>query len=172
MAISRAAWPWSAPQDYRVGRELPCISVITANYNGSKFLEATLRSVLCQGYPNLQYIVVDGDSTDESPAIIDRYRSHIAIVIREPDRGHAEALNKGFALVDGEILCWIIFDDMHLPWALSTVAEIFSASPEVDWIEGSPAHWDEDGRLYIFTDVCPNSQFNQFDYLIGNYTWI
>jgi glycosyltransferase involved in cell wall biosynthesis len=72
--------------------------------------------VLCQGYPNLQYIVVDGASTDGSLDIIDRYRDRIAVVISEPDRGHGDALNKGFARADGQILAWLNSDDMKNPY--------------------------------------------------------
>jgi glycosyltransferase involved in cell wall biosynthesis len=148
----------------------PRITVVTANLNGGAYLEAALKSVLDQNYPNLQYIVVDGMSTDDSPAIIDRYRDRLTLVIREPDDGHGEALDKGFAKADGEIMCWLNSDDLQLPWTLSTVAEIFSTLPEVSWIEGRPAHWDEHGRLYVTPDN--TEPINQFDYLVGRFEWI
>ena len=163
-------WPWGVSPTHTVGTgEFPRISLVTPNYNGAQFLEATIRSVLCQGYPNLQYIVVDGASTDGSLDIIDRYRDHIAVVISEPDRGHGDALNKGFARADGQILAWLNSDDMYLPWTFHTVAEIFTRFPNVRWIEGLQSLWDACGRLYGAHNAPP---LNQYDYLLGRYEWI
>jgi hypothetical protein len=165
------SWPWGvSPTFSSDGGALPRISVVTPNYNGARFLEATIRSVICQGYKNLQYIVVDGASTDDSMKIIDRYRDHISVVICEPDRGHGNALNKGFARADGEILAWLNSDDMYLPWALHTVAEVFTTFPHVRWIEGQPHLWDHTGRLYVkHSNHIP---VNQYDFLLGRYEWI
>jgi glycosyltransferase involved in cell wall biosynthesis len=166
----RYSWPWGVSPAYSAGANaLPRISIVTPNYNGAKFLEATIRSVICQGYPNLQYIIADGASTDGSLEIIDRYRDHIAVVISEPDRGHGDALNRGFAKADGEILAWLNSDDMYLPWALHTVAEIFTAFPHVRWIEGLQSLWDDLGRLHGTHSTPP---VNQYDYLLGRYEWI
>jgi Glycosyl transferase family 2 len=164
-------WPWGVPTTHslKLDGAVPRISVVTANYNGGRYIEATLRSIICQGYPNLQYIVVDGASTDDSMAIIERYRDHIDHIICEPDEGHPDALNKGFAKADGEILAWLNSDDMYLPWTLQTVAEVFAAFPSVRWIEGLPGYWDDVGRLY---GVYSGRPFNQYDYLIGQYEWI
>jgi glycosyltransferase involved in cell wall biosynthesis len=100
--------------------ELPRISLVTPSFNQAEFLEATLRSVLDQGYPNLEYIVVDGGSTDGSTAILERYADRLAWWVSEPDRGHGHALNKGFARATGEILGWINSDDLLLPGASSS----------------------------------------------------
>ena len=165
------SWPWGVPLDYRppVEGEHPRITIVTPNYNGAKFIEATLRSVICQGYPNLQYIVVDGASSDESMSIIERYRDHIGHIICEPDKGHADALNKGFALADGEILAWLNSDDMYHAWSLFTVAEVFQRFSKVQWIEGAPIYWDSQGRLYGPLKERP---LNQYDYLTGRYGFI
>lgn len=164
------SWPWGVSPTFRVSAgQLPRITIVTPNYNGAKFLEATIRSVICQGYANLQYIVVDGASTDGSMDIVERYRDFIDVVICEPDRGHGNALNKGFAKADGEILAWLNSDDMYLPWTLHTVAEIFTRFPHVRWIEGLQSLWDESGRLYATHNSPP---VNQFDYLLGRYEWI
>ncbi len=164
-------WPWGVSPTYSTGSKgpFPRISVVTPNYNGAKYIEATIRSVICQGYPNLQYIVVDGASTDESMDIINRYKDHISVIISEPDRGHSDALNKGFAKADGEILAFLNSDDMYLPWTFQTVAEAFAAFPQMRWIQGLPSVWDDHGRLWGSRDAHP---INKYDFLIGRYEWI
>ncbi len=92
--------------------------MVTPSYNQGDYLEETLRSVLLQGYPNLQYIVVDGGSTDQSHAILDKYSDLITTVIREPDRGQSDAICKGLALADSEFFNWINSDDILMPGAL------------------------------------------------------
>jgi len=124
---------------------LPKISVVTPNFNCSAFLEQTLLSVLDQGYPNLEYIVVDGGSTDGSLEIIERHRTRLAHVIAEPDRGHADALNKGMRLATGEVMCWINSDDLLLPGSLQRVGEMFSALPQLQWLTGQRLWMHEDG---------------------------
>lgn len=165
------AWPWGPPTDFsmKLEGEWPRITIITPNYNGANYIEATLRSVICQGYPNLQYIVVDGASKDNSMEIIERYKDHIDHIICEPDKGHADALNKGFAKADGEILAWLNSDDLHHPWTLFTIAEIFKQFPQVRWLEGTPVYWDEKGRLH---GAWAERPFNAYDYLIGRYGFI
>jgi glycosyltransferase involved in cell wall biosynthesis len=100
---------------------LPRISVITSSYNQGAFIERTIESVLAQGYPNLEHIVVDGMSSDETPQVLARY-PHLR-VIREPDKGQADAINKGFRAATGEILCFLNSDDTFLPGALLRVAQ-------------------------------------------------
>jgi glycosyltransferase involved in cell wall biosynthesis len=99
---------------------LPRISVITSSYNQGAFIERTIESVLAQDYPNLEHIVVDGMSTDETPKVLARY-THLH-VIREPDKGQADAINKGFRAATGDILCFLNSDDTFLPGALHRVA--------------------------------------------------
>ncbi len=123
------------------------ISMITPNYNGAKFLEKTIQSVLSQEYPNLEYILVDGASTDNSMEIVNRYSNHFAKIISEKDQGHAHALNKGFRLSSGDILCWVNSDDFLLPGALQRVNRVFSTFPEVKWLTGRPTTADEQGTL-------------------------
>lgn len=104
------------------GRDWPTITVITPSYNQAQYLEETILSVVRQGYPRLQYIVVDGASTDGSDAVIARHRAVIDIAIIEPDRGQTHAINKGLALARGEILTWLNSDDMLAPGALHMMA--------------------------------------------------
>ena len=105
--------------------DLPKITIVTVSFNQAQYLEATLRSVLDQNYPSLEYIVVDGGSTDGSIEIIEKYRQHLAHVIIEPDNGQSDALNKGFRLATGEVMNWLCSDDMIEPGTLARVGAIY-----------------------------------------------
>jgi len=120
------------------GQALPRISVVTPSLNHADLLDETLTSVLSQGYPSLEYVVVDGGSTDGSVDVIKRHEAGIARWVSEPDKGHADALNKGFAMTTGEIMAWINSTDVYYPWTLSTVADVFCDLPQVQWIGGMP----------------------------------
>lgn len=115
-------------------QNLPCISVVTPNYNQADFLESTLKSVLGQGYTDLDYIVMDGGSTDASVSIIERYSNRLSHWESASDGGQYDALTRGFSHATGEIMGWINSDDIYLPWTLRTVGEIFRDCPEVEWI--------------------------------------
>lgn len=93
-----------------------------------------MRSVLDQRYPNLEYVVMDGGSTDGSTDLIGKYGPQLAHWESHPDKGHYDAINRGFAKTSGEIMAWLNSDDLYTPWALSTVAEVFTQYPEVEWI--------------------------------------
>ncbi len=124
----------------------PRISIVTPSYNQCDFIEETIRSVLTQGYPNLEYIVIDGGSTDGSVEIIRRYDRDLAFWVTEKDRGHYHALNKGFAQTTGEIMAWINSSDMYCPWTFAVVAQVFSQNPQIDWITTRfPLRWAENG---------------------------
>jgi len=128
-------------------RNCPKISIVTPSYNQARFLEMTMLSVLNQAYPSLEYVVIDGGSTDNSVEIIRQYKNHLAYWISEPDLGQYDALNKGFARTNGEIMGWINSDDKYTTWAFQVVSEIFSTLPEVQWITTQyPLTWDEYGR--------------------------
>ena len=130
------------------GDALPRITVVTATLNQAPFLEECLCSVLDQGYPNLEYIVVDGGSTDGSVEIIRRYAQHLAYWVSEPDGGMASGLNKGFARATGDVMGWINSDDVLSPSSLRIVGEIFGQlGGRVQWLTGLPAGMLEDGRV-------------------------
>ena len=132
-------WPWN----YQMrqfpptmnGKPWPKISIVTPSYNQGHFIEETIRSVLLQGYPNLEYIVVDGGSTDNTLKILKRYQSEISVCISEPDNGQSHALNKGFRLATGKILAWLNSDDIYLPNTLRDVALAFN-SQDIDIVVG------------------------------------
>jgi glycosyltransferase involved in cell wall biosynthesis len=147
---------------------LPVISIVTPSFNQAAFLEETIDSVLSQNYSRLEYVVIDGGSTDGSADIIERHAKRLHYWVSEQDAGHAAALNKGFARTSGEIMAWINSDDKYLPWTFEVVAEIFAEFPQINWISGFPSGWSSRGFL---TDA-QRLPKNIYDYLLGNYQWI
>jgi glycosyltransferase involved in cell wall biosynthesis len=126
---------------------LPRISLVTCSFEQARFLEATLRSVLQQGYPALEYLVIDGGSRDGSVDIIRRYEAALAYWISEPDDGQTAALIKGFTRANGEIMGWLCSDDLMLPGSLRAVGEFFEAHPDIAAVYGDALWIDEQGRL-------------------------
>lgn len=115
------------------------ISVVTANFNQADWLSNCLSSIHSQQYPHLEHIVIDGGSTDGSQEIIKRYSDHIHYWCSEPDGGQYDAINKGFDRSSGAIMAFLNSDDIYLPWTLRTVAAIFTALPEVEWLASTVA---------------------------------
>ena len=145
------------------------ISIITPVFNCSQFLERTIRSVLDQGYANLEYIIIDGGSTDGTQDIIKRYQDRLTYWISEPDDGMYHALNKGFAISAGEIMGWINADDVLLPGSLERLNKIFSENMHVSWIQGQHSFIDLEGDLIGSN---PSRQFTKLRFLTGDYKWI
>lgn len=128
-------------------------------------MEETLQSVLGQNSSQLEYIVIDGGSTDESRAILQRYGNRLAYWCSEPDAGQYDAINKGFARSTGEVMGWLNSDDKHTPWTLSIVAEIFETFPEIEWLTTLyPLRWDGRGRAVRCSQ---RSGFSRAAYLAG-----
>lgn len=126
--------------------ENPLVSIITPSYNQSRFLEQTMRSVLEQDYPNIEYIVMDGASTDGSLEIIQRYQHKLSYWESVPDKGQTDAINKGFARATGDILAWLNSDDLLLPGAVSAAVKQLQSHPEVGMVYGDTIFVNADGE--------------------------
>ncbi len=125
---------------------LPKVSIITPSYNQGRYLEATIRSVLDQDYPNIEYIIVDGGSKDESVGIIRKYKDRLAWWVSEKDKGHADALNKGFSHASGEILAWLNSDDAYFPRVVSEAVACLQEYPQVGMVYGDAVLIDDAGK--------------------------
>ena len=138
------------------------ISIITPSFNQAKYLEDTIQSVLGQAYPNLEYIIVDGASTDGSVDIIRKHENQLAWWVSEKDSGQAEAINKGLSHATGGIIAWLNSDDTYLPGALSAVVETFEENPDVALVYGNMLAVDENGETF---NILRYNQLNLEDLL-------
>src|SRR5579864_401884 len=125
--------------------EWPRITVVTPVFNSASYLEQTVLSVISQQYPNLEYFIVDGGSTDGTVDIIRKYEQHLSGWTSEPDNGMYDALNRAFARSSGEIMGWISATDMLHTRSLYVVGSVFKALPQIEWITGRPTGFSEDG---------------------------
>ncbi len=123
------------------------VSIVTPSYNQARYLEETMRSVLEQDYPHIEYIVVDGGSTDDSVEIIQKYADRLAWWVSEKDRGQTDAINKGFARARGQVLAWINSDDTYQPGAVREAVEFLQQNPQVGLVYGDANYIDEHGRV-------------------------
>lgn len=138
------------------------VSVVTPSFNQGRFIEETLLSVKKQDYPNIEHIVVDGGSTDETLDILKRYEGTYNLRwISEPDEGHADAVNKGFRMARGEIIGWLNSDDVYFDrGTISAVVEAFEKHPEADIIYGDCAYIWEDGTI-LRVQCVPNFRYSR-----------
>jgi glycosyltransferase involved in cell wall biosynthesis len=128
----------------------PKFTIVTPSYNQGRFLEKTILSVLNQDYPNLEYFVIDGGSSDETVSIIERYSRHIDYWVSEPDRGQSHAINKGFARATGELFGWLNSDDRLEAGALHIVAERAARCPDAGAFVGQGQMVDESEKLVYY----------------------
>lgn len=159
----RAACPVTSIHPSVRGRSrYPRISIVTCSYQQARYLDQAMRSVIEQDYPALEYIVIDGGSTDGSVPIIERHAESLAYWASERDHGQTDALRKGFARAHGEILGWLCSDDLLLPGALLAVAAFFRARPDVSAVYGDALWIDQDG---VFLRPKREMGFNRFVFL-------
>lgn len=149
--LNKLGWPWTEqtgvnPGLFKDKQNYPRISIITPSFNQGHFIEETIRSVLLQNYPNLEYIIIDGGSTDSTVEIIKQYESQITYWTSEPDRGQTHAINKGIARATGDILAYLNSDDYYLPGTLFRVAEYFCQFPQTDLLHGRCRYVNEQGE--------------------------
>jgi len=149
--------------------EYPKISIVTPSYNQGDYLEETILSVINQNYPNLEYIIIDGGSTDNSIEIIKKYENDLTYWVSEPDKGMYHAIQKGFDKSTGDIMSWINSDDIYSKGAFSIAIQIFTDYKEVEWITGNTANIDEKSRII---NTVSSKSWHKYDYLFGNYKYI
>jgi hypothetical protein len=152
-------------------RSYPRITVVTPNLNQGKYLEACMVSVLGQHYPNLEYIVVDGGSTDGSVEIIRKYEHLLHRWISEPDEGQYHAVQKGFDGSTGEIMAWLNSDDKYHDGALFAMAETFRQFPDVQWLMGVPTEFTEEG-VAINRFTLPWASWSRYRYLTWDFQFV
>jgi glycosyltransferase involved in cell wall biosynthesis len=148
----KTGWPWTEESDRPIPAEAateswPPISVVTPSFNQDRFIEETIRSVLLQGYPALEYIIIDGGSTDASLDIIKKYEPWLTYWVSEPDRGQSHAINKGWQRASGEVLAWLNSDDTYNPAALRRAAEALQCNPAVSMIYSDMNYIDVSGNV-------------------------
>ncbi len=140
--------------------QLPRITIITPSYNQGEYLEATIQSVISQNYPNLEYIIIDGGSRDNSVDIIKQYEKHASYWVSEPDRGQTDAINKGLKQSTGDIWSYLNSDDLLYPNALHRVAELFKSG--INWIAAVSEIFDHRGKI---GSVVPLKTNKKIEYL-------
>ena len=147
----KKGWPWTEEtpplsDTMPNGRPWPRISIVTPSYNQAEFIEETIRSVLLQGYPDIEYIIIDGGSTDGSVEIIKKYEPWLTYWVSEPDRGQSHAINKGFSRVTGDIVAWLNSDDVYLPHVFQRIAKYLETHSKVMAVFGDAWFVDEKGK--------------------------
>lgn len=145
---SRRGWPWTDFEPPRPPADVhpdawPVITVVTPSFNQGAFLEETIRSILAQGYTRLEYIVLDGGSSDNSAEILAHYDGFIDHWESRPDAGQADAINRSFNMASGSVMGWLNSDDLYLPGALFTVGERFARAAELQLLYGEGWYLDE-----------------------------
>lgn len=148
----KAGWPWAEeshqlPDSMPNGREWPKISMVTPSYNQVKFVEETIRAVLLQGYPNLEYIISEDCSTDNSLEVIRKYEKWVNILIANENGGMSRAINRGFEVAEGDIITWIATDDVYSPEAFRKIAEQWHEIKSYGAVVGAFQFMDEESHI-------------------------
>ena len=164
----KTGWPWTEgseglPDVMPEGTPWPRISIVTPSLNQARFIEETIRSVLLQGYPDLEYIIIDGGSDDGTIEIIKKYEKWLICWASEPDKGQSHAINKGFAKASGEIFAYINSDDFYCPSAFGTVAPMFEKNGKPYLVAGECIIFDGDTTKSIFRPWWPKNMDHFLD---------
>jgi GT2 family glycosyltransferase len=169
----RTGWPWVAhrPPVLPAGHaSWPWISIITPSYNQAAFIEETIRSVLLQGYPALEYIIIDGGSDDGTVEIIQKYSPWLAYWVSEKDRGQSHAINKGLAQAQGEVIAWLNSDDVLREHSLATIGSHFVQNPTCEFLAGRSEMRDVTGNKVVWQiDHLPRTLAELLEYPLGRY---
>jgi glycosyltransferase involved in cell wall biosynthesis len=149
------------------GSPWPRISIVTPSYNQGQFIEETIRSVILQGYPNLEYIIIDGGSSDQSVNVIRKYEPWITYWVSEQDRGQSHAINKGFARCTGDVVAWLNSDDVYFPGILKYVAEKYrAAQADRFWLVAGIEYLDQESGTSVV--AFQNEWYSIMDWVIGD----
>jgi glycosyltransferase involved in cell wall biosynthesis len=171
----KAGWPWTieSPQTCEFtpnGQPWPRISIVTPSYNQGQFIEECIRSVLLNGYRNIELIIIDGGSVDNTVEILERYDAQTFFWVSEPDQGQSHALNKGFAKASGSIMAWICADDIYLPGAFLRAAEFFHNNPDAEFLYGDGQLINEHSELIRNVNSGPvldRNNFHNYNYVFS-----
>lgn len=139
--------------------DLPRITIVTPSFNQANYLPETIESILNQNYPNLEYIIIDGASTDGSVDIIKKYESRLSNWVSEKDKGQSDAIMKGFAKSGGELFAWVNSDDILLPGCLQRIAEQYVLSGYPDILTGNVIYIDKEGKITRYVRLPRQSRF-------------
>ncbi len=169
--LGKTGWPWTEespqlPDKMPDGSAWPRISIVTPSLNQGQFIEETIRSVLLQGYPDLEYIIIDGSSTDGSVDIIKKYEPWLTYWVSEPDKGQAHAINKGLKMATGEIVAWLNSDDYYEVSVMSKIAKKFTELASMDLIYGNKKRVDNKSA---FINLYVPEEFNYSNLLFYNF---
>ena len=157
----QTGWPWTEETDpgiYGTKNHWPRLTIVTPSYNQGKFIEQTIRSILLQNYPNLEYIVIDGGSDDETVSILEKYSPWISYYRSARDNGQGQAINLGFSLASGDYYAWINSDDYYLKDVFHEVIQLFTQS-KAKFVYGYGLNYREDTQQFDISKVLPSLDF-------------
>ncbi|SFC04316.1 Glycosyltransferase involved in cell wall bisynthesis [Flexibacter flexilis DSM 6793] len=164
----KKGWPWTleSQTNHLEASFLPKVSIITPSYNQGQYLEETIRSILLQNYPNLEFIIIDGGSKDESVEVIRKYEKWITHWVSERDKGTYEAMNKGLAQMTGQYWCIVNSDDILMPNAIAQAVDYFRQNPDCQWLTATTHSIDEFSRVkYTFFPEMPQTKVAGLSFL-------